>query len=127
MEPPDGVPPLVTETQGNGAHPEVDNRRRILWNDQVRCLFVGNDAVKLSPLEYRLALLFITHMGQLVSYDAMIDAAFSAHDSPASRAALLKHLDRIRSKLRTLGLDLPCVTKYGCMLIWEMNPHSDTR
>ena len=96
-----------------------DEQRRIMRFDEVRTLVIGERAVRFTPLEYRLMRLFLARVGELVLYDDLTRAIFERSDSPASRAALEKHLDRIRSKVRTVGLDLPGVTNYGCLLLWN--------
>ena len=96
-----------------------DQSRSIARFDELRTLLVDERAVRFTPLEYQLVQLLLDHLGRLVTYDELTQAAFATPDSVVSRAALEKHLDRIRSKVRTIGLDLPGVTNYGCLLIWS--------
>lgn len=97
----------------------IGEAHHIMRFDDVRTFAINGQAVRFTPLEYRLVQLLIDHLGRLVTYDELTQAAFGSPDSSASRGALEKHLDRIRSKVRTIGLDLPGVTNYGCLLIWR--------
>lgn len=101
-----------------------DESRPIARYDGLRTLVIDEQAVRFTPLEYRLVHLLVDHLGRLVTYDELTQAGFGSPDSAASRAALEKHLDRIRSKVRSVGLDLPGVTNYGCLLIWSAVRHS---
>lgn len=124
MEPPTSVPANAGE-MGNATSSSRANARpstQLVCNDQIRCLFVGQAAVRFTPIEYRLVSILVTRLDMLVSYDKLIRVAFGAADSPSVRTALFKHLDRIRTKLRPLGLDVPGVTKYGCILTWGTHP-----
>ncbi|HZC08379.1 MAG TPA: helix-turn-helix domain-containing protein [Ktedonobacterales bacterium] len=126
MEPPHNLSRDV-DVASNDAFGSIARRgvAQLTLHEHARCLVVEREVIKLSPTEYRLVSILVAHLGELVLYEVLTQAAFGATDGSVSRAALFKHLDRIRTKLRMVGLDLPGVTNYGCILTWEVMHPTD--
>jgi len=91
----------------------------IIRYDQHRLLFIRSTPVRFTPLEYGLMQQFVEHFGMPLSYAVLARTAFGRSSTAETRLALEKHIDRLRSKVRPLGLTLPCVTGYGYVLLWD--------
>lgn len=88
-------------------------------NDAQRLLLINDIPIQFSPLEYRVMLALIARNGVPVSFETLTRAASWPGESPCSRMALERHIDRIRQKLRVCGAEIRGVTGYGCVLLAE--------
>ena len=84
-------------------------------NDDNRVLIVDNSLVKFTPTEYQ----FLMHLleGGPVSDVDLVRAIFRCNLDRYVRESLNKYMDKIRSKLRPLGLNIHRVAKYGYILL----------
>lgn len=92
----------------------------IIAHEQQRLLLIDGNPVRFTPLEYRVMQLLVAHFGIPVPLDTLARAAFDSVATPATRRALDKHIDRIRSKLRSVGLNAAYVNNYGYVLLPEV-------
>lgn len=86
-------------------------------NDAQRLLLINDIPIQFSPLEYRVMLALVAHAGAPVSFEILTRDATWPGEAPCSRAALERHIDRIRLKLHVCGLEVRGVSGYGCVLL----------
>ena len=91
----------------------------IQWNDEQRCIQVGQTVIRLTPSEYRI--LFALRHGTAANY---LSVAEHMHQDKMrdekARLIMDKHVERIRGKLRGTGIYLYCVLGYGYLLLPEI-------
>lgn len=92
-------------------------RLDIKRNDAQRLLLINDIPIVFSPLEYRVMLALIAHVGTPVPFETLTRAASWPDQTPCSRVALERHVDRIRQKLRACVVEIRGVSGYGCVLI----------
>lgn len=112
--------PVVTDS--GLAHVPQGQREvqpHIIAHEQQRLLMFDGNPVRFTPLEYRLMQPLVAHFGVPVPLDTLVRTAFDSLTTPATRRALDKHIDRIRSKLRSVGLNAAYVNNYGYVLLPE--------
>lgn len=89
--------------------------RRIQRNDEARTLIVDGMLKRFTPTEYRLLVLLLE--GQPIP-DADLAKQVSLYEGDSrARENLDKHIDKLRCKLRTFGLSIHRVAKYGYILL----------
>jgi len=96
---------------------QIPARLDIKRNDAQRLLLINDIPVLFSPLEYRVILALISHIGAPVSFETLTCAASYPGEMPCSRIALERHIDRIRLKLQTCGTEIRGVSRYGCVFL----------
>lgn len=103
----------------DGAHPSDIGIARIdiKRNDAQRLMLINDIPVQFSPLEYRVMLALTAHIGVPISFETLTHAATWPGEAPCSRAALERHIDRIRQKLRACDVEIHGVSGYGCVLL----------
>ena len=104
-------------TGGSQRNEPGGERLDIKRNDAQRLLLINDIPIVFSPLEYRVMLELIAHVGAPVSFETLTRAASWPGQAPCSRAALERHIDRIRLKLRVCALEIRGVSRYGCVLL----------
>ncbi|HEV2236612.1 MAG TPA: winged helix-turn-helix domain-containing protein [Ktedonobacterales bacterium] len=97
--------------------PYLGSHHTITTYDEHRLLLIDGNPVRFTPLEYRLIRLLLDHAGIPVPFDDLTRAAFQQDADLSTRRALDKHIDRLRSKLRPVGLTLAHVSRYGYVLL----------
>ena len=90
-------------------------KRRIQRNDEARALIVDGMLKRFTPTEYRLLVLLLE--GQPIPDADLVKQVSSYQGDSRVRENLDKHIDKLRCKLRTFGLSIHRVTKYGYILL----------
>lgn len=81
-----------------------------------RRIFVDGRAIDLTPREWTLLDLFLTHPGRVLSKDEIADRIFT-FDEQLSPNAIEVHVSRLRTKLDTMGSHLRTVRGFG--YLWK--------
>jgi DNA-binding response OmpR family regulator len=77
---------------------------------------MGNRQVDLTPREWALLELFLTHPGRVLSKDQIADSLFSL-DEQLSSNAIEVHVSRLRTKIDPAGMHIRTVRGFG--YLWE--------
>lgn len=104
-------------TGGQRLNEPGGERLDIKRNDAQRLLLINDVPIQFSPLEYRVMVALTEHIGAPVSFETLTHVATWPGQTPCSRAALERHIDRIRLKLRVCSLEIRGVSRYGCVLL----------
>ena len=88
---------------------------RVQRNDESRVLVIDCLLVRFTQIEYRLVMPLLE--GLPISDIDLVREAFSCKVDSWIRQSLDKHIDKIRNKLRPLGLDVYRITRYGYILL----------
>lgn len=91
--------------------------RVLVAHDDQRVLLVDGRPIRFTPLEYRLVSLLLREPCVPASFTALAYAAFAQPADVATRRALDKHMDRIRSKLHPHELTVCYVREYGYVML----------
>ena len=83
--------------------------------DENRSLLVDTSLIRFTPTEYRLLVPLLE--GRPISDNDLAQYAFCSKIEHFVRGNLDKHMDKIRFKIRPVGLDVYRVTKYGYILL----------
>ncbi len=82
--------------------------------DSRRTVVIDSTMVAFSPTEYKLLLPLLS--GQSIKDDDLINEAFGLSIEQWNRNNLSKYIDKLRCKLRSAGLDVLRLMKYGYVL-----------
>lgn len=88
---------------------------RIQRNDDNRVIIIDSRITKFSPTEYRLLRLLLD--GNAVSDVVIARQVFFCEMTASVHENIDKHIDKMRSKLRPLGLNIHRIAKYGYILL----------
>ena len=89
---------------------------RVQRCDTSRTLVVNRiSVITFTPTEYKLLLPLLS--GQSIRDDDLVNEAFGLSVKQWNRENLSKYIDKLRSKLRSAGLDVRRITKYGYVLV----------
>ena len=84
--------------------------------DKNRTLVINRiKVIAFTPTEYKLLLPLLS--GQLIRDDDLINEAFGSNIKQWNRDNLSKYIDKLRCKVRSAGLDVCRMNKYGYMLL----------
>jgi DNA-binding winged helix-turn-helix (wHTH) protein len=90
-------------------------QHRVQRNDESRVLVVDSLLVRFTPTEYRLLIPLLE--GLPVHDNDLVSEVFSCKVDSWACECLNKHIDKIRNKLRPLGLNVHRIAKYGYILL----------
>lgn len=99
------------------------------WEPQTRTVVFTHthrsrrQSVRWTITEYRLFVLLAD--GLPTTYDEFANELYQSASDPAIRAALDKHIDRMRRKLRGTGLTIRTILTYGYLLMDEQRDESE--
>jgi len=102
------------------------NSHNMTLHHQHRLLFVGDEVVKLTPTEHQIMCILLS---ERIAQDETLAAGALESEGPptkATRDALEKHVNNIRTKIRPYGLDIHRVHKYGYVLTSEQKKSGKT-
>jgi DNA-binding response OmpR family regulator len=91
--------------------------RHVQRGDALRTLLIDGRLVQFTPTEYRLVMSILERGGVPVPYARLSEAALGREPDRDARRLLDKHVDHMRAKLRTVGLTVGCIARYGYVLI----------
>jgi hypothetical protein len=84
-------------------------------NDHNRIIIYNNSIVVFTPTEYRLFCLLLE--GTIIDDATIADKILSSEINQATKNLLKKHIENMKSKLHTVGLDIYRVHKKGYILM----------
>lgn len=100
------------------SHEQKVDIEDIQWNDKQHTIIIGDITVTLTPTEY--SLLYPLRNGMPIAYADLAMMAYHYTADEKVRTMMDKHIDRIRSKLRSTGIYVYCVLNYGYLLLPEL-------
>jgi DNA-binding response OmpR family regulator len=92
--------------------------RDIRWYGERHSIIIQGRIIKLTATEYQL--LFPLRLGTPVTYAELALAVYGCPLDEKVRLMMDKHVDRMRAKLRGMGLYIYCVLNYGYVLLPEI-------
>lgn len=101
------------EGQRNGS----GSGNQIVMCDQQRLLLAAGSPIRFTLLEYRIIKPLVSPFGVPVPLKTLARAAFDSPATPTMRRAMDRHVDRMRTKLRPIGLAMLYVTNCGYLLL----------
>jgi two-component system OmpR family response regulator len=78
---------------------------------------IGERAIDLTPREWALLELFLTHPGRVLSKDQIADSIYT-FDDQLSTNAIEVHVSRLRTKIEPAGSQLRTVRGFG--YLWDV-------
>jgi DNA-binding response OmpR family regulator len=90
----------------------------IRWYGERHSIIIHGRIIKLTVTEYQL--LFPLRQGMPVTYAELALAVYNCPFDEKVRLMMDKHVDRMRAKLRGMGLYIYCVLNYGYVLLPEI-------
>jgi DNA-binding response OmpR family regulator len=91
--------------------------RDIRWYGERHSIAIQGRIIKLTVTEYQI--LFPLRQGTPVTYAELAMCVYNCPIDEKVRLMMDKHVDRIRGKLRGMGLYIYCVLNYGYVLLPE--------